>query len=160
MSDDTRDQSSERGRPAPTLARSRQVPLDLVDVAAEIQRSDGTLATMTTGKLQLIAEQIRKLQEQARGVLERARVDASLHRVDCGFRKRPGHVYHLYRKPDASLYFSMLSPEDWNGAPPDSFAGSFRLEPDMGWTPLGEIEQRDAQEGALRKLLQAGGEEG
>ena len=140
--------------PSPALALSRQVPLELVDVAAEIQRADKMLASMTSGKLQVIAEQMRQLQEQARGILEQARIDALLHRAMCGFRKRPGHIYHLYRQADGSLYFSMLSPEDWRGTPPDAFEGSFRLEHDMGWTPLEKIEQRQAHDDAVRKLLE------
>ena len=61
---------------------SRMAPAyDLVDVAAQIQKADETLATMTGGKLAVIAEQIAKLQEQARHLLERARRDAELHRA-------------------------------------------------------------------------------
>ena len=33
-------------------------------------------------------------------------------------------------------YFSMLSPEDWRGAPPHRFEGSYALEADMRWTPV------------------------
>ena len=47
----------------------------------------------------------------------------------------------------------MLSPEDWRGSPPDAFEGSFRLESDMSWTPLERVAERDAAEGAIRKLL-------
>jgi hypothetical protein len=137
----------------PTLALSRSVPLDLVDVAAEIQQADRMLGTMTAGKLQVIAEQIRKLQEHARTLLEQAHIDASLHRAKCAFPRRPGHVYHLYRSQDGSPYFSLLSPEDWRGSPPDAFEGSFRLESDMSWTPLERIAQRDEAEGAIRRLL-------
>jgi hypothetical protein len=138
---------------APTLALSRSVPLDLVDVAAEIQHADQMLGTMTAGKLQVIADQIRKLQEHARTLLEQAHIDATLHRAACPFRKRPGHVYHLYRNEQGAPYFSMLSPGDWRGSPPDAFEGSFRLEPDMSWTPLDRVAERDEAEGAIRKLL-------
>jgi hypothetical protein len=111
-------------------------PLDLVDSARQIQQADLVLGAVVSNKLRLIADQIRGLQEQARGILEEARRDADLHRASCNFRKRAGAVYHLYRRTDGATYFSMLSPEDWNGAPPDPFAGSFRLELDMSWTLL------------------------
>lgn len=107
---------------------------DLVDVAAQIQRADETLATMTGGKLAVIAEQIQKLQEQARALLERARRDAELHRVRCSFEKKPGGVYHLYRKASGDLWFSLLGPEEWTQKHSQTFEGSYRLELDMSFT--------------------------
>lgn len=124
---------------------SRLAPrFDLVDVAREIQQADATLGSVTGAKLELLARQIRALQEQARAVLESARRDGELHRATCNFRKRPGQIYHLYRRPDGSRYFSMLSPEEWGGAPPHPHDGSYRLEADMTWTPVEQIEERDA----------------
>lgn len=131
-------------------------PHDLVDVAREIQKADAILAAVTAGKLQQIAEQIRALQAQAQAVLEAARRDAELHRARCNFQKRPGKIYHLYRDANGQLYFSMLSPEDWRGAPPDPFEGSYRLEVDQTWTPIEEIERRDAQQDSVRRLLRSG----
>lgn len=128
-------------------------PHELVDVAREIQAADTTLGGVTVAKLRIIAEQIRALQAQAARVLEEARHASELHRAACAFKRRPGHVYHLYRKKrDASLYWSMLSPEEW-GTPPDEFQGSFRLEVDMTWTPLDKTVERDDLEEPLRRLL-------
>lgn len=128
-------------------------PHDLVDVAREIQAADSTLGGVTVAKLRTIAEQIRALQAQAARVLEEARHSSDLHRAACSFKRRPGHIYHLYRKrTDAALYWSMLSPEEW-GTPPDEFQGSYRLEVDMTWTPVEELEQRDTLEEPLRRLL-------
>jgi hypothetical protein len=127
---------------------------DLVDVAREIQQADAMLGAVTGGKLEMLARQIRALQEQARAVLDAAHRDSELHRAACGFRKRPGGIYHLYRRPDGALYFSMLSPEDWGGASPHPFEGSFRLEADMSWTPLEEIDARDTADAAqIARLL-------
>src|SRR5689334_25038453 len=68
-------------RAAP-YAMSRMAPsFSLVDVAAEIEKADAMLATVTGGKLGVIADQIRHLQEQARRMLERANRDAELHRA-------------------------------------------------------------------------------
>lgn len=116
---------------------SRLAPAhDLVDTARQIAEADQLIGTVTHAKLELIAKQIRSLQEEARRVLDRAREDAELHRAVCNFRKTAGHVYHLYRRADGRLYFSMLSPDDWNGRSPHAFEGSYRLEADMSWTPL------------------------
>lgn len=108
-------------------------PHDLVDVARQIQQADAMLGAVVHNKLQVIADQIRSLQHKAHEILDMARRDAELHRAVCHFLKRPGKVYHLYERPDGTLYFSMLSPADWNEVPPHSFRGSYRLLPDMSW---------------------------
>lgn len=121
---------------------SRLAPsYDLVDVAAQIQKADETLATMAGGKLAVIAEQIQKLQEQARALLERARRDAELHRARCRFEKKPGGVYHLYRKQDGELWFSLLAPDEWTRPQPQTFEGSYRLELDMSFTRIDVAEE-------------------
>jgi hypothetical protein len=106
----------------------------LVDVAREIQQADELLGAVVGGQLDVIATQIRALQDQARTILDRARLAGDLHRVSCNFKKRPGFVYHLYRRPDGERYFSILSPAEWGGKPPHSFDGAYRLELDSGWT--------------------------
>ncbi len=114
---------------------------DLVDVAAQIQRADETLATMTGGKLGVIAEQIARLQEQARLLLEKARRDAELHRAQCSFEKKPGGEYHLYRKDaEGTLWFSRLAPDEWITPQPQTFEGTYRLELDMSFTRVDVAE--------------------
>ncbi len=125
---------------------------DLVDVAREIQVADATLGGVTVGKLRVIAEQIKSLQARAAEILDEAKHSSELHRAGCNFQRRPGHVYHLYRRADAALYWSMLSPEEW-GTPPDAFEGSYRLELDMSWTPVEDAARRDSIEEPLRRLL-------
>lgn len=131
-------------------------PHDLVDVAKEIQRADALAAAVVGSKLGLIAEQIRSLQEQAQKVLADAKRDVDLHRAECNFKKRPGAVYHLYRRADDRLYFSMLSPADWRGAPPDGFEGSYVLGVDLTFTPQAEAEAAVVRTADARRLLQQG----
>lgn len=131
-------------------------PIDLVDTAREIQKADALLGTVTGEKLRLIAEQIRMLQEQARAMLDEAQKSAELHRAECRFQKRVGHVYHLYRN-ETRLYFSMLSPEEWGGHPPHAYEGSYRLMPDMAWVPVEKAAERDAQSEVISKWLGSGG---
>jgi Protein of unknown function (DUF2452) len=162
MSDDgyTKHSGSRHEGPARTspypLSRL-SAPHDLIDVAREIQQADALLGAVTGGKLEIIARQIRALQEHARDLLEAAKRDGELHRAACNFKKRPGQVYHLYRRDDGARYLSMLSPEEWGGSPPHAFEGSYRLEVDMSWTPAEEIDARDTGAAAqLRKLLGPG----
>ena len=133
---------------------SRLAPaFELVDLAQAISAADASLASHATGKLKVIAEQIQQLQDAARQILEETRRSQELHRAACNFRRQPGHVYHLYRKPDGSTYFSMLTPADWSGKPPHEFVGAFRLESDMSWTPMDESREADNTDAAVRQLL-------
>ena len=111
-------------------------PFELVDLAKEIAHADDMLSIQTGGKLKLLADQIRGLQEEARTILEKTRRDQQLHRAECNFRKKPGVIYHLYRKEDQTLVFSMLSPAEWGKRQPHRFEGSYRLESDMSWTEM------------------------
>lgn len=150
MSDDKRYDGPSHAAP---YGLSRLSPsYDLVDVAAQIQKADETLATMTGGKLAVIAEQIGLLQEQARVLLERARRDAELHRARCNFEKKAGRVYHLYRKEDGTLWFSLLAPDEWTRAQPQTFEGSYRLELDMSFTRL-DVEEAASAVVPIGELL-------
>jgi len=151
MADD-RHQGPARTSPYPM---SRLAPVhDLVDVAREIADADRAIGTVVGGKLEVIARQIRALQEQAASLLDEARRDLSLHRAEHTFVLRPWSLYHLYRREGDRLYWSMLSPEDWGGAPPHTFEGSFRLEADQSWTPLEEIDEvAEHPEELVKKLL-------
>lgn len=133
---------------------SRLAPaVDLVDVAREIERADEVIGSVVGGKLDVIAEQIRALQEQARGILEEARRDLDLHRATCSFPKRVGATYHLYERSNGELYFSMVSPDEWGGAPPHAFRGSYRLEGDQSWTPADEATPRKRPAEVVARLL-------
>ena len=118
--------------PASRLA----APIELVDLAGEIEQADRVIGVVVHAKLEALRDQMRALQEQARRVLDEAQRDARLHRARCHFKKVPGSVYHLYRRGEGERYFSMLSPRDWGGSPPHVFEGSYRLEADMSWTDV------------------------
>jgi hypothetical protein len=142
-------------RAAP-YALSRMAPsFSLVDVAAEIERADAMLATTTGGKLGLIADQIRRLQDQARKMLERAQRDAELHRARCSFEKKPGGVYHLYRKDDGERWFSLLAPDEWLRPQPQTFEGTFRLELDMSFTRIDVVEEEQRPDLEIARALMA-----
>lgn len=110
------------------------------------------IGTAAHSKLRVIAEQIRALQERAREVLDEAKRDLDLHRARCAFPRRPGQVYHLYAKSDDDLYWSMVSPDEWGGAPPHRFVGSYRLGIDQSWTPIDE-KRDDAEVPEQRELV-------
>lgn len=145
-------QGSARTAPYPVSRLGATV--DLVDLAQQISTADSHINTRVSSKLQLIADQIRYLQEEAREVLESAQRDQELHRAQCNFKRIPGRLYHLYQRGDGSNYFSMLGPEEWGGKPPHEFRGSYRLENDMSWTPEGQIDKPDDSRELVQRLLQ------
>ena len=90
---------------------------------------------------------------QARDILETAERDTQLHHVPCNFTKVPGQTYHLYKRPDGSSYFSMLSPSDWAGKCPHNHLGSYRLEHDHSWTPAEQVELRSRDIEAITRVI-------
>ena len=106
--------------------------------------------TRVSAKLKLIAEQIKSLQQEARQALEEAQQDQELHRAECQFKRIPGKIYHLYKKPNGATYFSMLSPDDWHGTSPHEYVNSYRLENDMSWVLIDIHDLDKANEEKLR----------
>ena len=104
--------------------------------------------------MQVIAEQVRFLQEQARKVLEEARLNALLHKTSCNFKKIPGKTYYIYkqRKNPDEEFLSMISPEEWGAACPE-YVGGYRLEFDMSWTELKDCDKRGNEMQMIQKIL-------
>jgi hypothetical protein len=144
-----------RSSPYPTsrLAPAFHAP----QLAEEVARAESMLNARTSAKLRVIADQIKALQAEARKALDEARDEQALTRAQCAFKRIPGKLYHLYTKSDGSTYFSMLSPADWGGQPPDPFAGSYRLEADYSWTPAEKLDQVDDTGQVVQQLLRIGG---
>lgn len=130
-------------------------PYDLISLAQEVQHADHFVQATTSGKLQVIVDQIRHLQQQAQQVLQSAKQDTQLHHAACNFVKVPGKTYHLYEKKDGTTFFSMLSPQEWGGKPPNTFLGSYRMEYDRSWTPAEEVEERERDIVAIQKTILA-----
>lgn len=148
-------QGADRSAPYPV---SRLAPaLDLVDLAKQIAQADAMLNTRVSAKLKVIADQVKLLQAEARTILEQTQRDQDLHRGQCNFKRQPGRIYHLYRRDDGNRYFSMLSPDEWRGQPPHEFAGSYRLESDMSWTPAEALDEPDDSRALVQRLLEQKG---
>lgn len=135
---------------------SRLAPaIDLVDLAKDIARADDMVTARTSSQLRVIADQVKALQQEAKKILASAQRDQQLHHARCNFQRKPGHVYHLYRRSNGQTEFSMLSPDDWNGSPPQEYLGSYRLEADMSWTPLEELDKADDSRELVQRLLES-----
>lgn len=122
--------------------RTMDPPFSLVARAEEIERAGESIQSHVHGKLDLIVKQIRALKEEARTIMHAAQRDLELHQVKCNFEKLVGQDIHLYRrKSDDTLYFSLLSPADWKGNPPNDFRGSFRLRVDRSFETLDALAE-------------------
>lgn len=127
---------------------------DLVQLAAEVQKADSWIKANACNKLQVIADQIKFLQMQAENILLEAERNAKLHRVACNFRKRPGHIYHLYQRESGQFYFSLLSPEEWgDSAPMQRYVASYRLESDRSWTSQSQLQAKDDELNVIKVVL-------
>lgn len=143
-------QGSDNSAPYPV---SRLAPgFDLVDLAREIEQADTMINNTAHAKLRVIADTMLKLKDEARKVLEETRQNQQLHRALCQFRKIPGKIYHLYQKPNGSLYFSMLAPNEWGGNTAHVFQGSYRLEADQSWKAVEELHEDNAA-ASIERLL-------
>jgi len=128
-----------------------------VELAGQIAQADQFTRSTAGAKLQVIAEQVRFLQEQARKVLEEARLNALISHTACNFKKIPGKTYYIYKQrkcPDKE-FMSMISPEEWGRSCPPFVAG-YRLEHDMSWTHLTDLDKKDEENVMIDKILNAG----
>ncbi|XP_075995964.1 uncharacterized protein C1orf50 homolog [Genypterus blacodes] len=62
-------------------------------------------------------------------------------------------MYFLYQRPSGQKYFSIISPQEWGPSCPHQFVGAHKLQHDMSWSPLEEVDKRDAEIAIMDKLL-------
>ena len=126
---------------------------DLIELAQQIQQCDAAIQATASSKLRSILDQMRSLQKQAQDVLESAKRDADLHHAACNFKKIPGKIYYLYRRPNETTYMSMLSPEEWGSSCPHTFLYAYKLQFDYTWTPYEDIEKTEEDNILVEKLI-------
>jgi len=125
---------------------------DLVELAHQIQTADKFTRSTAGSKLQVIAEQVRFLQQQAKAVLEEASLNNQLHHIACNFKKVPGKIYYVYKRDNGKNYMSMISPQEWGSSGPE-FVAAYKLEFDMTFTPFDKIAKREDDEKIIDKIL-------
>lgn len=125
---------------------------DLVELASQIQTADKFTRATAGSKLQVIAEQVRFLQQQAKSILEEAALNNQLHHIACNFKKVPGKIYYVYKRDNGKHYMSMISPKEWGKSCPP-FVAAYKLEHDMTFTPYDRIAKREDDEQIIDKIL-------
>jgi len=129
--------------------------MDIVELAKEVQKADEFTRANACSKLTVIADQIKYLQEQAKKTLETAHRDNQLHHAACNIVKKPGTMYYMYERESGQQYLSILSPQEWGASCPHEFIGAYRLEYDMSWTPIDEVEKRSEEIALMDKIYNA-----
>jgi len=125
---------------------------DLVELAQQIQTADKFTRATAGSKLQVIAEQVRFLQQQAKSILEEASLNNQLHHIACNFKKVPGKIYYVYKRDTGKNYMSLIAPEEWGKNGPE-FVAAYKLEYDMTFTPFDRIAKREDDDAIIDKIL-------
>lgn len=114
---------------------------DLETLVATLKTSEAQVKNTAYNKLDVIAEQIKFLQNQAKEILHNAAKDSHLHSIPCNFVKSPGQIYHLYERPSGEKFWSMVSPEEFGAFNKNESLGSWRLEADRSFTKVEQIDE-------------------
>lgn len=124
----------------------------MTDLQVNFHNATNFANANAVNRVEIIGQQMKYLQESLYRVIEDTKRDSELHGAACNFVKKPGHAYHLYERPSGQKYFSMLSPQDWNGSPPHKFLNSWFLEADQSWVPVEEMHLRHQGLSFLREF--------
>ena len=122
-------------------------------------QADEFTRAVAGSKLSAIAEQVKFLQEQATKCLADAQRDNEINHMACNMVRRPGNVYYIYKRKSViksqidTEYMSLIAPEEWGPDGPE-FVTAYKLNYDMSWTPMADIERKDAENAKIDKLLQ------
>ena len=65
-------------------------------------------------KLKILFKQMQNIKNEIEEVIRESVETENLEKIKCNFKKIPGKNYFLYQKPNNQLFFSMLSPKEWN----------------------------------------------
>lgn len=106
----------------------------------QITIAGNAIVQSSNAKLDMIIKQIEFLKNQAEKVISDARHNVMLHQAKCSFDRKPGQTYHLYKKNDGTMQWSILSFEDWMGSPPWEYVGSYQLMGDQTWRDISDPE--------------------
>lgn len=65
-------------------------------------------------KLKILFKQMQNIKNEIEEVIKESIETENLEKIKCNFKKITGKNYFLYQKPNNDLFFSMLSPKEWN----------------------------------------------
>ena len=65
-------------------------------------------------KLKVLFKQMENIKNEIEEVIRESIETENLENIKCNFKKIPGKNYFLYQNPKNELFFSMLSPKEWD----------------------------------------------
>ena len=65
-------------------------------------------------KIKVLFKQMENIKKEIEEIVEESLESENLNNIKCNFKKIPGSYYYVYQKPDLTLFFSILSPNEWN----------------------------------------------
>jgi hypothetical protein len=91
------------------------------------------------GKLKMIAKQMEQLKREAELIVEECYEQRHLQSIECRCKKISGTTYYLYENTESeNEYFSLISPEEWNGKLSEThyYKGSYYYDFDKTFTKV------------------------
>lgn len=82
--------------------------LDRHKVVTAIQKNSNNYS-----KLKVLFKQMENIKNEINEIVNESIQTDALNEIKCNFKKKPGNTYYLYQKPNGTLFFSILSPEEW-----------------------------------------------
>jgi hypothetical protein len=89
-----------------------------------------------------LREQMETLVTQAKKLQRRKEISEVIYEATLGFRPVIGHIYHLYRKKDASHTISLIAPEEWRKCP-YVYLATVQLLYDHTWEVLNQADDEN-----------------
>ena len=65
-------------------------------------------------KIKVLFKQMENIKKEIEEIINESLETDYLNNIKCNFKKVPGSYYYLYQKSDGQLFFSILSPNEWN----------------------------------------------
>ncbi|CAF0965459.1 unnamed protein product [Didymodactylos carnosus] len=139
-------------------------PMDLVNLARQIETCDQFIRANVSNRLQVIVNQMNFLRDEAQRIMDKAKRDDELNHCACNLVRKPGQIYYYYQRDSGQKYMSIMGPSDWltsSNKCPHKFLGAYLLEFDNSWTKIAtefdedigdNINNRDVKDG--RKMIE------
>lgn len=99
--------------------------LDSHKITQAIQKNSNNYS-----KLKVLFKQLENIKNEINDVITESLETDALNDIRCNFKKKPGNTYYLYKNPQETLFFSILSPNEWSNTK-NTFIGAYFYDYDL-----------------------------
>ena len=75
---------------------------------------------------------LNELKEEYKKLIQEYNWTKLIYEAEYSFQPIVGHIYHLYKKKDKTLWLSLIGPDQWD----QPYIGSFKLITDGRWEKM------------------------